>query len=494
MTISAQSSSEPPDAPLSHLRTSALSFRLSQIESIRANGVGDLVALPQLAVFGDQSVRKSSVLEGITGIPFPRQEGLCTRFPSEITARNSPGPKSTQIIATIRPHASRSAKEQDALFRYRKVLVGISELPSAIQEVSQLMGIRGYVEGDGRAFAPDALRIEITGPTGLHLSVVDLPGLIAVATEEQSEDDIDAVHSMITSYLESSRTIILAVVQAGNDMANQAILKLARIYDPEGQRTVGIITKTDLINRGAEVGIALAAKNQASFKLELGFFLLKNPSPLERKDGLSMRKRSELELQFFATPRWKEQDLDMDRVGTDKLCVFLQHLLDAHIERELPKVRDEMKKKLAITEAKLEILGAARPTLGHIRSFVTSLSMSFHQLLQAALDGNYHGVDMEFFSQDGSRRLRAEVQRRNTAFAASMRERGEKRKVRLTSKSSGADPEVVGETNQLIVNKTEMMQWVREVSVPFVTMPKNQSKAPPPGLLAHPRKGVARES
>ena len=219
--MSAKSSLDPPDAPLSHLRTPTSSFRLNQIESIRSHGVGDLVALPQLAVFGDQSVGKSSVLERVTGIPFPRQEGLCTRFPSEITIRNSLEAKSTQIIATIRPHASRSTKEQEALSDYRKVLVDMSELPFVIQEVSRLMGIRGYIEGDdGCAFAPDALRIEITGPTGLHLSVVDLPGLISVATEEQSEDDIDAVHRMITSYLESSRTIILAVVQAGNDMAN----------------------------------------------------------------------------------------------------------------------------------------------------------------------------------------------------------------------------------------------------------------------------------
>ncbi|KAH8743124.1 hypothetical protein F5883DRAFT_357059, partial [Diaporthe sp. PMI_573] len=57
------------------------------IERVRANGVGDLVALPQLAVCGDQSTGKSSVLEAITGFPFPRQEGLCTRFPTEIILR-----------------------------------------------------------------------------------------------------------------------------------------------------------------------------------------------------------------------------------------------------------------------------------------------------------------------------------------------------------------------------------------------------------------------
>ena len=100
----------------------------------------------------------------------------------------------------------------------------------------------------------------------------------------------------------------------------------------------------------------------------------------------------------------------MDRVGAEKLRLFLQHLLNAHIERELPKARDEMKRMLVVTESKRDNIGAARLTLEHIRSFVISLSMSFYQLLQAALDGNYHGVNMEFFLQDSSRRLRAEVQ------------------------------------------------------------------------------------
>ncbi|OAA34476.1 Dynamin, GTPase domain protein [Beauveria brongniartii RCEF 3172] len=119
------------------------------------------------------------------------------------------------------------------------------------------MGVRGYTDNENAcAFASDALRIEITGPIGLHLSVVDLPGIISVANEEQTEEDIDAIHNMVATHLESSRTIILAVLQASNDMANQPIIKLARKHDPEGERTVGIITKPDLINEGAESRIA----------------------------------------------------------------------------------------------------------------------------------------------------------------------------------------------------------------------------------------------
>ncbi|KAL4865179.1 hypothetical protein BDV12DRAFT_155024 [Aspergillus spectabilis] len=79
--MSASTSSETPSTAFVHLRTSTSSHRLSQIEKVRANGVGEVVALPQLAVCGDQSAGKSSVLEGITGIPFPRPDGLLHQDP-----------------------------------------------------------------------------------------------------------------------------------------------------------------------------------------------------------------------------------------------------------------------------------------------------------------------------------------------------------------------------------------------------------------------------
>ncbi|EHK19640.1 uncharacterized protein TRIVIDRAFT_156714 [Trichoderma virens Gv29-8] len=470
MTTSAQSNEEPPDGKFSHLRTSKSSQRLNQVEKIRAHGVGDLISLPALVVCGDQSTGKSSVLEGVTGIPFPRQEGLCTRFPSEINLRHTEC-ESTTITASIRPHISRTAEAQQTLSAYRKELKDMSELPSVIQEVSRLMNIRGYCENENAsAFSLDVLRIEVAGPIGLHLSVVDLPGLISVANEEQTEEDVEAVHSMVTSYLQSSRTIILAVLQASNDMANQPIIKLARTHDPLGQRTVGIITKPDLINRGSEAKIALVAKNKDNIKLKLGFFLLKNPSPAELKECPTMAARSNLESRFFSAPAWVNQDLDMNRVGAEKLRIFLQELLDTHIERELPKVREEIKKLLTERDAELRSLGAARPTTDLIRTFLTSLSMRFYELLQAALDGNYHSIDTAFFSQSDTSRLRARVQETNTNFANYMRESGQRRKAKVEPTlnntifdSDDSEDHGLGETTtQIIVSKAEMRRWVKE--------------------------------
>lgn len=467
MTTSAQSQSKfkPPEAMFKYLRTATSTLRLNQIEKIRANGVGELVALPQLVVCGDQSAGKSSVLEAITGIPFPRQEGLCTRFPTEIILRHSGQSESTTITATIRPSASRTQDDRLTMSAYRKTVEAMTELQAIIDQVSRLMRLRNYTDdGSGPAFASDSLRIEIVGPIGLHLSIVDLPGLISVPNEEQTQDDVEAVHAMVRAYLSSSRTIILAVLQAGNDMANQPIIKLIREYDETGERAVGIITKPDLINAGAEADIARVSHNQGAIRLKLGFFLLKNPTPLELKGGISMEFRAKREREFFESPAWNSLGLDPERVGAEKLRSFLQDLLDAHIERELPKVRHDINKHLDATKADLRAMGDARPTVGHIRSFLTQLSMSFYELSQAALEGNYHTIDAEFFSsEDGVRRLRARLQSENTKFAASVRERGQRRKIGLRASSTTSDYEPANKTAQLIVSESEMMEWVKKV-------------------------------
>ncbi|TQN64043.1 Interferon-induced GTP-binding protein Mx2, partial [Colletotrichum shisoi] len=416
-------------APTLGLRSQRSTQRLNQIEKIRANGIGDLVDLPQLVVCGDQSAGKSSVLEGITGIPFPRQEGLCTRFPTEIILRHSN--ETLRTKASIRPHSGRSAEVARALRNYgREMNEDLSDLPVAIEEVSKLMRIRGFTDSQAdAAFASDALRIEVTGPTGLQLSIVDLPGLISVANEEQSEADVEAVHAMVRGYLSSSRTIILAVVQASNDIANQGIIKIAREYDPDGQRTVGIITKPDLINAGTEAKLASIAKNKDSIKLKLGFFLLKNPSPAEMKASGTKLSRPEREMNFFSSAVWKAQDLDVSRVGIENLKVFLQELLDEHLEREMPKLKGEIRRVLESKEKELEAMGPERRSLGDIRSFMTNLSMRYYTLAQAALEGNYHNSDAPFFDKKNGTRLRSLVHQKNGQFAALMLTRGHKREI-----------------------------------------------------------------
>ncbi|KAI2632140.1 putative dynamin GTPase [Hypoxylon sp. NC1633] len=395
---------------------------LNLIDKIRANGVGDSISLPQIVVGGDQSSGKSSILERLTGIPFPRQEGLCTRFPTEFILRRSS--ETHPVIATIQPHAERSPELRDELKKQRWQLSELSELPGIIEKAGTLMLKSGHGTSETNAsFTGDILRIEVRAPTSSHLTIVDLPGLISVPSEKQTENDVRIVQELVEGYISSSRTIILAVIQAPNDIANQKIVQLARKHDPEGRRTVGILTKPDLINEGTEPRIATLAKNMDAITFKLGVFLLKNPSPVELERGLSSDAQCEEEIAFFSRTVWKEQQLDKNRIGVEKLKPFLQDLLQKHIERELPQVRDEIRKKLTEVEEELRLLGPERQTVGQIRSFLTDVSMQFYQLAEAACGGSYQGATAHFFSEPDTR-LRASVHHMNMEFSDLMRDNG----------------------------------------------------------------------
>ncbi|KAK5110582.1 hypothetical protein LTR85_000997 [Meristemomyces frigidus] len=286
--------------------------------------------------------------------------------------------------AEIIPHRSRPEASIAVLKGFLRTLETFEELPKIIAEAAILMGVRDSGSRiEGPAFASDILRINVLGMTGLHLSVVDLPGLISVPSEEQTEDDLETVHALVDTYVRNTRTIILAVVQANNDIANQGIIQKSRKYDPLGQRTVGIITKPDLINKGTEARIARLARNQDTTRLKLGFFILKNPTPADLLAKITLRQREEGER----------------AVDIANLRHFLQQLLDRHVAKELPNVKKEIKKLVEKVEKQLDDLGEERPTAGHLRTYLSRLAMPFHILASAALHGNYDITDMDFFSR-----------------------------------------------------------------------------------------------
>jgi hypothetical protein len=231
---------------------------------------------------------------------------------------------------------------------------------------------------------------------------------------------------------------------------------------------VGIITKPDLINKGTEGRIALLAKNEDTTKLKLGFFLLKNPSPSQLESEISRSEHNRQELEFFTSRSWKKHGLDQSRVGIDALKLFLQILLNQHIERELPKVVKEIKALLAQTEANLANLGDSRPTVSHIRMFLTQLSMKFHDLTQAALDGNYHYTEDNFFMTSGedwsSNRLRANIHTLNGQFSTYMRDKGQKRSIcNRTDSEVESDVDSEEDAEMVRVTSDEFKAWVKRV-------------------------------
>lgn len=197
------------------------------------------------------------------------------------------------------------------------------------------MGIGTPRTHSQRTFSDDVLRLEIAGPEQEHLSVVDVPGIFRKYTEGiTTKEDSVMVRSMVQRYMENPRSVMLTVVPSNTDIAVQEILTMAEEADHLSNRTIGVLTKPDLVDEGAE-NSAIELVNGNKHRLALGWCLVKNPGQKQLEDP--KLNRHTIEKAFFDTKApWDK--VDKDRVGIEALRVRLQEILADHIRREFPKV------------------------------------------------------------------------------------------------------------------------------------------------------------
>ncbi|GAB1742598.1 hypothetical protein NU219Hw_g8136t1 [Hortaea werneckii] len=400
------------------------------VDKLRRSGLSGVVQLPQLVVSGDQSSGKSSVLEAITEIPFPRKENLCTRFATEIILRRAP---QVSISTKIIPDKVRPKAEKKRLEGFQRTIGEFGELPKLMEEATDLMGLGSGEDGAGspaRAFSRDVLSIEIAGPGRPHLTLVDLPGLIHSENKMQSKEDVELIRGLVDDYLKEKRTIIMAVVSAKNDYANQIILKKCRDVDPKGHRTIGIITKPDFLEPGSENEASWLelAENKDIF-FELGWHMLKNRS--EKENDKSFDERNAAEKSFFSQGSYR--DLSQDILGIDTLRTRLSQLLYKHLKTELPALQKELNDKHRDVCRELEQLGEKRSTPQEQRRFLMGISTTYQDIVKAAVNGQYEheffgdlDPDADIGDKSNMRRLRAVAQHFNLQFASTVRQYGHK--------------------------------------------------------------------
>ncbi|KAJ1333083.1 vacuolar protein sorting-associated protein 1 [Microdochium nivale] len=390
---------------------------MDTIDRLRSEGVDHLISLPQIIVVGDQSSGKSSVLEAISGVPFPAQSNLCTRFPTELILRRA---SQVSIRVSIAAHSSRSNAERAALSKFDEELGTFDDLSKLIEKAKSAMGI----SINGANFARDLLRVEISGPDRPHLTIVDLPGLIHSETKYQSASDIKMIQDTVESYMAEQRSIVLAVVSAKNDFSNQVVLKLARATDPDGRRTLGVITKPDTLHPGSqseEAYVSLAQNRE--FEFSLGWHVLKNLDS-ETQQATSFHRRNTLEATFFTQGIWKT--LPNNILGVSHLRIRLSKVLLAHIASELPGLIADIETRRHSCQSGITNLGCSRATHEENQLFLIAVAESFQRLVRCAGDGKY--TDGFFKSAESvsgyQSRLRAFIQNYNDEFAKTIEKEG----------------------------------------------------------------------
>ncbi|KAK5313210.1 hypothetical protein LTR70_007727 [Exophiala xenobiotica] len=394
---------------------------LNVIDDLRSQGISRFIDLPQIIVCGDQSSGKSSVLEAVSGLRFPTKDALCTRFATELILR-----RHTEVASkvTIVPDANRPEKEKEQLQNFQSEDNVYENLGTITEDASEAMGL----DGSSKNFSLDVLRIELSGPEQPHLTLVDLPGLFHVGSKSQSDADAEAVKSLVTGYMQKSRSIILAVVSAKNDFNNQIITKYAKDFDNDGQRTLGVITKPDTLPAGSdsEKQFFELAENK-DVKFRLGWHVLKNRSYEER--DCSNEERHLLEKQFFSTSIW--MSLPPSQVGITTFKHRLSTVLQRQILSELPSLMADVVKGIQECQMRLNRLGASRGSIADQRRYLHSISEAFTTTVKEAVRGRYDSVYFGDPSTENGfdKRIRAKIYDMCQEFARTIRVRGHKYQV-----------------------------------------------------------------
>ncbi|KAI9699778.1 MAG: hypothetical protein M1836_002813 [Candelina mexicana] len=364
--------------------------QLERIDQLRELGVGDEIKLPQLVVVGDQSSGKSSLLEGLTGLPFPVASELCTRFATQIVFRRSKSPEET-ITVSIIPAANSGEAHKQKLGKFTTTMpdLTVESFGKLLNDAAVCMGLPGVgddVEHLEKRFSDDVLKIQISGPKQHQLSFVDVPGLFHNPTKYQTVQDSAIIRSLIESYVQDPRTIIMAVMDSRNNLANQEVFRIAKAADPAGLRTVGIMTKLDALQDGDEPAAIKIAQNQVE-KLMHGWYCVRNRSTMEINAGVTIEGRHQKEKGFFRTPPWNV--LDNNRVGISSLKASLGRLLSAHVAKEFPEISKEIDSQFNRLSEEHAQLGDPRQTPHEHLQFLIKLTTIYQQEVEKAMKGQY---------------------------------------------------------------------------------------------------------
>ena len=115
--------------------------------------------------------------------------------------------------------------------------------------------------GPGKAVSPEPIMLTIRSPKVPNLTLVDMPGLTKIATDNQPASIVRELEEMSRAYIRPKNVIILAVSPANADIATSDAMRLVREFDPQGERTIGVLTKLDLMDSGTDAREVLEGRS-----------------------------------------------------------------------------------------------------------------------------------------------------------------------------------------------------------------------------------------
>ncbi|XP_038163293.1 dynamin-2 isoform X1 [Cyprinodon tularosa] len=289
--------------------------------------------LPQIAVVGGQSAGKSSVLENFVGRDFlPRGSGIVTRRPLILQLVNS------------------KAEYAEFLHCKGRKFVDFEEVRMEIEAETDRL------TGSNKGISSIPINLRVYSPNVLNLTLIDLPGMTKVAVGDQPVDIEHQIRDMLLQFITKESCLILAVTPANTDLANSDALKIAKEVDPQGLRTIGVITKLDLMDEGTDARDILENK---LLPLRRGYIGVVNRSQKDIDGKKDIRAALAAERKFFLShPAYRHI---AERMGTPHLQKTLNQQLTNHIRDTLPGLRSKLQSQMLSLEKEVEEYKNFRP-------------------------------------------------------------------------------------------------------------------------------------
>ncbi|XP_048245948.1 dynamin-1-like isoform X4 [Haliotis rufescens] len=296
-------------------------------------GVPISLDLPQIAVVGSQSAGKSSVLENFVGRDFlPRGSGIVTRRPLVL-----------QLINNRVEYA-------EFLHQKGRKYSDFSEVRKEIEEETD------KATGKNKGISNIPINLRVYSPNVLNLTLIDLPGMTKVPVGDQPVDIEMQIRSMLFEFISKDSCLILAVSPANTDLANSDALKIAKEVDPQGTRTIGVITKLDLMDDGTDAREILENR---LLPLRRGYIGVVNRSQRDIEGRKDIRAALAAERKFFLSHSSYRHMAD--RMGTPFLQKVLNQQLTNHIRDTLPALRNRLQTQMLSMEKEVDEYKNFRP-------------------------------------------------------------------------------------------------------------------------------------
>ena len=356
---------------------------INLIDQLRDVGVQEYIKLPRIASLGTQSSGKSSVLESIVGLDFlPRGDGVVTRRPLELRLCHIPDGQ---------PWAIFEERKGEKFTDFNKVRETIEALTDEV-----CVGEKNIVD--------KPIVLNVYSPTCPDLTLVDLPGVTRVPVGKQPKNIEEITKKMAKRYCEDPLTIILCVIAANSDIATSDGLKMAKEIDVNGVRTLGVLTKLDIMDAGTDARKALMGEE---IPLKLGYVGVKNRSKQDLVNKISMAEAFRKEKEFFSThPVYKK--MSPGYTGTDVLIKKLTKVFFRVIREHLPNIIRAINDNIRKCEEELSLLGQPMPVddAGKL-SMLWNMLNEYCEIYRNVLEGRYDSKRLSFLRDEGGYKVKA---------------------------------------------------------------------------------------